>query len=30
MRGHDEKEFPHLFRNKSNLKDKIHFKWVGL
>jgi hypothetical protein len=22
-----KKEFPHLFRNQSNLKDEIHFKW---
>ena len=21
------KEFPHLFRNQSNLEDEIHFKW---
>jgi hypothetical protein len=22
-----KKEFPHLFRNQSNLEDEIHFKW---
>ena len=22
-----KREFPHLFRNQSNLEDEIHFKW---
>ena len=22
-----KKEFPHLFRNQTNLEDEIHFKW---
>ena len=22
-----KKDFPHLFRSQSNLKDEIHFKW---
>jgi hypothetical protein len=26
-RGALKKEFPHLFRNQSDLEDEIHFKW---